>query len=242
MSSNPMLNNNVVENVILDSKPMTIQGAINKTFILLAIVVATGAYSWNLLARGFSDKAYLLMIASAIIGLILAIVTAFKPKISPYSAPLYALCEGLLTGVVSYTYNAAFEGIVVNAIGITLLSLFSMLFLYKTGIIKATEKFRTVIFTSTCAIAIFYLAGFIGALIGHPMTVFNGSTMGIVISIVICAIASLNFILDFDFFERGQNNVLPDYFEWYCGFSLLVTVIWLYIEILRLLAQMQKRN
>lgn len=242
MTSNPMLNPRVVENVILDSKPMTIQGAINKTLILVGIVVLSGLYTWNLMANGFLDKATLFMMSSAIIGFILAIVTAFNPKIAKITAPVYALCEGLLAGAVSYVYNSAFEGIVVNAISLTLLALISMLFLYKTGVIKATAKFKQVIFISTIAIAIFYFIGIIGALLGHPMTVFDGSIMGIVISVVICAIAALNFILDFDFIEQGERNNLPSYFEWYAGFGLLVTVIWLYFEILRLLAQLQRRN
>lgn len=242
MTSNPMLNPRVAENVILDSKPMTIQGAINKTLILVGIVVLSGLYTWNLMANGFLDKATLFMMSSAIIGFVLAIVTAFNPKIAKITAPVYALCEGLLAGTVSYLYNSAFEGIVVNAISLTLLALISMLFLYKTGVIKATAKFKQVIFISTIAIAIFYFVGIIGALFGHPMTVFDGSIMGIVISVVICAIAALNFILDFDFIEQGERNNLPSYFEWYAGFGLLVTVIWLYFEILRLLAQLQRRN
>lgn len=242
MTSNPMLNSRVVENVVLDSKPMTSQGAINKTLILVGIVILSGMYTWNLMANGFVDKANLFMISSSIIGFILAIVTSFNPRISKITAPVFAICEGLLAGASSYLYNAAFEGIVVNAIGLTLLALISMLLLYKTGAIKATPVFRQVIYTSTFAILIFYLVGFVGALLGHPMTVFNGSMMGIVISLVICVIAALNFILDFDFIEQGERNNLPDYFEWYGGFSLLVTIIWLYFEILRLLAQLQRRD
>lgn len=240
--SNPMLRAGVMENVILDSKPMTIQGTVNKSLLLVAIVIASAFVTWSFCAKGFYDKAYLLMTVSAIAGLVLAFITAFRPKSASVTGPAYAVCEGLLVGTISFMYNAAYGGIVVNAIAITLLTLFSMLFLYKTRIIQATETFRSVIFTATCAIAIFYFIGFIGFLIGHPMTIFNGGLVGIGVSLVICIVAALNFILDFDFIERGSQNCAPDYFEWYGAFSLLVTVVWLYLEILRLLAQLNRRN
>ncbi len=242
MTSNPMLNPKVCENVILDSKPMTIQGAINKTLILLSIVVICAYFTWDFCAKGFVDKANLLVITGTVAGLILAIVTAIRPNVSKITAPVYAICEGLVVGAVSYAYNSLFNGIVINAIGLTLLALLTMLFLYKTGTLRATPVFRQVVFIATIAIAIFYLAGFIGALLDHPMTIFNGGMVGIVVSVVICVIAALNFVLDFDFIEQGANRNLPDFFEWYGGFSLLVTVIWLYFEILRLLAQLNSRD
>ncbi len=242
MTSNPMLNSRVAENVMLDSKPMTVQGAINKTMILLAIVVACAYYTWTLCAQGFADKAMLIMTVSLIAGFILALITSFKPNVSKITAPAYALCEGLLVGAVSYSYAALYNGIVMQAVGITLAALFMMLMLYKLRIIQATPTFRKVILISTGAIALFYLVGIIGAFIGHPMTLFDGGITGIVVSVVFCGIAALNFVLDFDFIERGSENCLPDYFEWYGGFALLVTVIWLYFEVLKLLAQMNRRN
>ena len=242
MSSNPMLKQNIAENVILEGKPMSISGAINKTAILLGIVVLVAYYAWTLCAGGFSDKANMFLIGGSVIGLILAIITSFNPKASPVTAPAYAVCEGFVVGVVSYAYGAMFEGIVFNALGITILALFAMLFMYKTKVLQATPTFRRTIIVATFAVMIFYLAGFIGALLGHPMTVFNGGATGIVISVVICAIAAFNFILDFDFIEQGERNNLPDYFEWYGGFALLVTLVWLYLEILRLLAQLSKRD
>ena len=241
MSSNPMTKINVAENVVLDGKPMTIAGTINKTAILLGVVVLVAYYAWTLCANGFSDKATLFLTGGSIIGLILAIVTSFNPKSAPITAPVYAACEGLV-GVISYMYGSAFSGIVQNAIGITIIALLSMLFLYRTKMIQATETFRKVIFTSTVAIAIFYLAGFIGALLGHPMTIFNGGIIGIIISFAICAIAAFNFILDFNFIEQGEQKMLPSYFEWYGGFTLLVTLVWLYLEVLRLLAQFNNKN
>ncbi len=241
MTSNPMVRNPQVKEVILDSAPMTASGTVNKTLLLLGIVVICAYLSWMMCAKGYTDRASLLMIASSIGGLVLAFIAFFKPKTSPITAPAYAICEGLLVGSVSFAYNSIYNGIVINAVAITLVALLSMLFLYKTRIIQATPTFRKVIVTATMAIFIFYLVGFIGALIGHPMTVFNGGLYGIGISAVICIVAALNFILDFDFIEQGDGR-LPDYFEWYGGLALLVTVIWLYFEILRLLAQLNRRN
>ena len=242
MTSNPLLNNSrIEENIISDSKPMTVQGTVNKTILLLAIVIGVSLFSWNICAQGFADKANLLSIIGAIGGFILAMIGFFNPKSSPITAPCYAICEGLVVGSVSFMYNQFYEGIIPQAAGITLLTLFAMLLLYKAKVIQATEKFRKVIFTATLAIAIYYGVAFIASLLGHPMTVF-GTTAGIVISLVICAIAALNFILDFDFVEKASNSMVPNYFEWYAGLSLLVTVIWLYFEILRLLAQLSRRN
>ena len=242
MSNNPMTKINIAENVVLEGKPMTISGAINKTAILLGIVVLVAMYTWNICANGFLDKANIFLIGGSILGLILAIITSFNPKSAPITAPAYAACEGLVVGAISYAYGSVFNGIVQNALGITIIALFSMLFLYRAKMIQATPTFRKVIFTSTVAIAIFYFIGFIGALLGHPMTVFNGGMTGIIISLVICAIAAFNFIMDFDFIEQGEKRMLPSYFEWYGGFALLVTLVWLYLEVLRLLAQFNSRD
>lgn len=242
MSGNPMINSNVVQDVVLDGRPMSISGSINKTAILLGIVVLVAYYVWTICAGGFADKANMLLIGGSVAGLILAIIASFNPKSSPITAPAYAVCEGLVVGVVSYAYGSMFDGIVFNALGITILALFAMLFLYKTGIIKATPMFRKVLFISTVAVAIFYLVGFIGALMGHPMTIFNGGLVGIGVSLLICGIAAFNFIVDFDFIEQGERNMLPSYFEWYGAFALLVTLVWLYLEVLRLLAQLNRRD
>ena len=243
MTSNPMLKVDVARNDELsNSRPMTIEGTVNKTLILIGLVILTGIYTWNLCSNGFADKAMMLVIGGTIAGLILALITAFKPHNAKITAPVYAICEGLVVGAISFSYNALYNGIVVSAAEVTILALLSMLLLYKTKVIRATEKFRQVIVISTLAIGIFYIAGIIGALFGHPMTIFNGSLIGIGISFVFCAIAALNFILDFDFIERGAREEYPSYMEWYGGFALLVTVVWLYLELLRLLAQLQNRK
>lgn len=242
MSSNPLLKIDVKEDALSQGRTMSVSGAINKTGILLAIVVFVAYYTWTLCAQGFTDKISILLIGGVIAGSILAIIASFNPKSSPITAPAYAVCEGFVVGALSYAYGQAFDGIVFNAIGITILTLFSMLFLYKTGIIRATEKLRQIIFTATVAVMIFYLAGFIGSLMGHPMTIFNGGMLGIGVSLLICSIAAFNFVTDFDFIERGAQNELPEYYEWYGGFTLLVTLIWLYIEVLRLLARLNSRD
>ena len=242
MTSNPMLQTRAIEDVLGLEKPMTIQGAVNKTLLFLAIAVLTGAYTWFLCAKGYTDKANLLMIAGAIIGLILAIVTAFKPQTAKITGSVYAICEGFVLGGVSYIYSSMYQGIVLHAIGITVIALFSMLLLYTTGIIRATEKFKKVVIVSTMAIMIYYLISFVMGLFGHPVTIFNGGLVGIGISLVFCIVACLNFILDFDFIERGAQAGMPNYYEWYGAFGLMVTVVWLYLEVLRLLAQLNRRN
>lgn len=242
MTSNPMIHQGVVENVILDSKPMTASGAINKTFILLGVVILSGWYTWSLCAGGFHDKVMLLAWIGIIAGLILAIITRFKPNTSHITAPAYAICEGLAIGAISYMYDKMYDGIVLSAVGITLLAMFSMLFLYKARVIQATPTFKKVIITSTLGVAVFYLIMLVASLFGYHATIFNGSLMGIGLSFLICAIAAFNFILDFDFIEQGEKNNLPDYFEWYGGFALLVTIIWLYLEVLKLLAQLSRRR
>lgn len=242
MSSNPMIKSGIIENAIPDEHPMTAQGAVTKTLILSLILLFGAWGGWYLSAEGFTDKAYLISFSSILFAFILALATSFKPACSPVAAPFYALFEGLALGSLSYIYNSLYDGIVSNAFGITLATLFGMLLLYKTKVIQATETFRAVIFTATFGVAIFYLVLFIAMLFGHPINVFNGSPLGITISVIICIVAALNFILDFDFIDKAEEYSLPKYYEWYGGLCLMVTIVWLYLEILKLLAQLSKRN
>ena len=242
-TSNPMINRDFAFDEDMTSiEPMTKSGVVNKTSLLLLITVLSAYGVWDLLARGFSDKAYMLMIVGLVAGFILCIFTVIKPKYSPITSPVYAICEGLAVGAISFSYGAMFEGIVQNAVGITFVTLFAMLFLYKTGLIVATENFKRVVFTATLGIAIFYLISLVLSLFGHPLMIFNGGLIGIGISLFICVIAALNFITDFDSIDNLASYGAPKYFEWYCGFSLLVTLIWLYLEVLRLLAQLNSRR
>ena len=237
-----MIKSKIIENVIPDEHPMTAQGAVTKTLILSLILLFGASGSWYLYAAGFTDKADLISFLSIFFAFILAMLTFFKPTCSPVTAPFYALFEGLALGSLSYIYNSWYDGIVLNAFGITLATLFGMLFLYKIKAIQATEKFRAVVFTATFGVAIFYLVLFIAMLFGHPINVFNGSPLGIALSVIICIIAALNFILDFDFMDQGEEYSLPKYYEWYGALSLMITIVWLYLEILKLLAQLSKRN
>ncbi len=242
MSSNPLIKQEVYENVIQSDRPMSVSGTINKTLILTLVMSVCAYLTWQLCAYGYSDKALLLTGVGAISAFICALIAAFRPQNSPILAPFYALCEGLALGAISFAYASLYDGIVINALCITIITLFSMLLLYKSRVIAATERFKRVVFTATLAIGIFYLIDFVCWLKGTPLNIFNGSITGIVLNFVICIFAALNFIRDFDFIERGSNSFAPSYFEWYGGMMLLVTVVWLYLEILRLLAQLSKRD
>ena len=243
MTSNPMTQSNIYEGAVLDGEPMTVSGAINKTIALLLITFATGVFSWTQAFNGYMDKVVMLMWVGIIAGLILAIIMRFKPQNAKILSVGYAVCEGLAIGGVSAMYEMQLKGIVANAALITFLTLFMMLFLYKTGIIKATETFKKVIFTATASIMVFYLVSIVISFFNQNfITVWNTGLLGIGLSIAFCAVAALNFILDFNFIAEGARNMVPKYFEWFGAFSLLVTIVWLYLELLRLLAQLSKNR
>jgi uncharacterized YccA/Bax inhibitor family protein len=174
--------------------------------------------------------------------LALALMTVFNPKNAAITAPIYAAFEGFFVGSISALYNTFFHGIVVQAIGLTLAILFVMLILYRSGIIKATPKFRRGVFIATGGIALFYLMNWIFSMFGGGVNFFNLGWMGIGIQLVIVVIASLNLVLDFDTIEAGVQSGQPKYVEWYAGFGIMVTLIWLYLEILRLLALLANRS
>jgi len=240
-----MTNEKVYEGTILTAEPMTAAGAVNKTLALLAVVVLVSCYTWYLAVTGYSDKVNLLMWVGIIAGFVLALIAAFKPQ---HSKPLslgYAACEGLFLGGVSAYFNAVYPGIVGQAIAGTFFSMFIVLLLFKTRIIRATETFRSTIIAATISIAVFYFAAIILSLFNIPVlsnAINSSGTLGIAISAIVIVIASLNFILDFDFIERGAQTGAPKYFEWYGALSLLVTLVWLYLEFLRLLAKLNSRR
>jgi uncharacterized YccA/Bax inhibitor family protein len=221
---------------------MTIQGTVNKSAILLAVVVAAAALPWYLATR--DPGAMLPFVAiGAIGGLITALVTIFKKEWAPISAPIYAACEGLLLGGISAIYNLRFPGIVFQAIGLTLGTLAALLIAYKTRAIKATENFKLGVVAATGAIAIIYLATFVLQMFGVNVAFMHSAGwLGIGISMVIAVVAALNLVLDFDFIEQGAERGAPKYMEWYGAFGLLVTLVWLYLEILRLLAKLNSRR
>lgn len=243
MTSNPMTQGNIYENVVLDGEPMTVSGAVNKTILLLLVTFATGVFTWTQAFSGYMDKVVMLMWVGIIAGLILAIIMRFKPQNAKLLSIGYAVCEGLAIGGLSAMYEMQLKGIVANAALITFLTLFVMLMLYKTGLIKATNTFKKVIYTATASIMIFYLISIVISFINpNFISIWNTGLLGIGLSLVFCAVAALNFILDFDFIEQGAQRMAPKYFEWFGAFSLLVTIVWLYLELLRLLAQLSKNR
>lgn len=250
-SGNPTLSEKKFRDTVINdsfdsANAMTVRGTLNKFGFLFLMVMGTSFYSWKEFTEGGNVTP--LILTGAIGGLVVAIILAFKREWSPYLAPLYALLEGLFLGAVSAMYNSAFAeyapNIVANAVGLTFGVAISMYLLYTFKIIKATQRLKTIIITATMGIGIFYLIVFVMSLFGYNNMTFlhEGSTLGIVFSLVVVVIASLNLILDFDMIETGAAMGAPKYMEWYGAFGLMVTIIWLYIEILRLLAKISSRD
>lgn len=227
------------------SGTMTFGGTLNKFGFLFLMVMATAFYVWNEASVGNSIQGY--MMGGMIGGLIVAIVLIFKPTLAQYLAPAYALLEGLVIGGISSIYNDAFSavapGIVTQAVVLTFGTAIAMYLLYTFRIIRVTERFRSIMFAAIGGIALFYLITFVLSLFGVQVTgLHNGSLLSIGISIAITAIAALSLLLDFDRIEQGSAMGAPKYMEWYCAFGLLVTLVWLYIEILRLLGNLYGRR
>jgi len=246
-SGNPTLNEKTFQSAIVvhGADAMTERGAINKFFFLFLMVMASAAFTWKAFYDG--KNIFPWIIGSAIAGLIVAFVTVFKKEWSSYTAPIYGLLEGVVLGGISATYNNVFAktapGIVMQAVLLTFGAVIAMFLLYRFRIIKATEKFKSIIFVATAGIAIFYLLAIVLGMFNIDIAfIHEGSTLGIVFSLVVVAVAALNLILDFDMIEQGAAKGAPKYMEWYGAFALLVTIVWLYLEILRLLAKMSSRR
>ncbi|MBX2932787.1 MAG: Bax inhibitor-1/YccA family protein [Ferruginibacter sp.] len=249
-SGNPTLAENRFKNTVLDQvvspeNVMTVKGTLQKFGFLFLMVMGTAFYAWKEYAEGGSNVQTFIYVG-AFGGLVVAIVMMFKKEWAPYLAPLYALLEGLFVGAISAYYKFAFAdvapGIVINAVGLTFGTAIAMYLLYSFKIIKATEKFKSIIITATAGIAIFYLIAIVLGFFGIQIPFLHeGSALGIGFSVFVVALAALNLILDFDMIERGVELGAPKYMEWYGAFGLLVTIVWLYLEILRLLSKMSKR-
>jgi len=220
---------------------MTSQGAVNKSFILVGILVIVAGFAWEMV-RTNPAVAMPALIGAAIAGFVLSLVCIFVKKSAPITAPLYAMAQGVVIGSISFMFNQQYAGIVFNAVVLTIGVLAAMLILYKTGIIKVTQKFAMCIAAATGAIMITYLLSFVLSFFGMGFGFIHGSGwFGIGFSVVVVIVAALNLALDFDFIEKGGKMNLPKYMEWYAAFGLLVTLVWLYLEILRLLAKLQRR-
>lgn len=240
---NPVFSQNVIQKeTIIEAEPMTVNGAINKTFILLALLLATSFVVWDMFFKGYSDKVAMLSMVGFVGSIISFIVIMFNRRSVSIAAPIYAACEGLLLGGISAMFEKTYPGIAIQAIGATFMALFSMLFLYRVGAIRCTDKFRSVLFISTLSIAGIYLINLIGSFFGMQVPqISTSSNIGIAFSAVVVVIAALNLIIDFDFIERGAQGMLAKSYEWYGAFGLMVTLVWLYIEILNLLAKLRER-
>ncbi len=256
-SGNPALSENKFKNTILSEfedvqDSMTVKGTLNKFGILFLLTIATAYFTWKEFVGGGNVWTYIMV--GVFGGLGVAIFISFKKEWSQYLAPLYALLEGFVLGGVSayFEYGAqsaqgmyigGYSGIVIQAVGLTFSVVAAMYLLYKFQIIRATEKFKAIIFTATAGIAIFYLVLWVLHFfnVATPGFIYEGSAFGIGFSLFVVALAALNLILDFDMIEKGAEMGAPKYMEWYGAFGLLVTIVWLYMEILRLLSKLNRR-
>ncbi len=253
-SKNPFLSNKrfssnavsraeeVHEAKIIDyNQEMTLSGTINKTAILFLILCGSAMVTWWMAFNGM--KIMIPAIGGAIVGFVLVLISAFKPHLSPYLAPGYALFEGLFIGGISAIFEAMYPGIVINAVGATLVTFLVCLGLYKFRIVRVTEQFKSVVIAATLAIATYYLISWIVSMFINYQPVHHGnSMMSIGISIFVIVIAALNLFLDFDQIEKGVEQRMPKFMEWYGAMGLMVTLVWLYIEFLRLLSKFASRD
>lgn len=238
-SSNPIFNSKTFEENSYGyaaSDTMTVTGTVNKTLMMALLVFAAAAYTW-------ANPSMLLIGIGGIGGFIAALVTSFRPKSAAISAPIYAVLEGMFLGGISHLFQAQYGPIVFQAIMSTIGVLFAMLFLYRSGIIKVTEKFRMGIFAATAGIGLMYLANFVMSFFGASfLSLANTSLLMIGINLVIVGVAALNLVLDFDFIDRASASGAPKYMEWYGAFGIMVTLVWLYFELLKLFARLSSRD
>ena len=244
-SSNPTLNNEIFAKAratVGSGQTMTIQGTVNKTFILFGVLLLAASWAWLNVAN--SQILWFAIKVLPWIGFGMAFATTFKPKWSPITAPIYAAIQGVCLGAISALLETRYPGIAIQAVGLTMACLFVMLVSYQTGWIQATEGFRKGIMIATAAIFLFYLvvgiAGFFH--VAPPGFITGGGIIGIGFSLFVVGIATLNLILNFDTIERCSQEGLEKYMEWYGAFSVMVTLVWLYMEILNLLAKLRGRN
>jgi uncharacterized YccA/Bax inhibitor family protein len=250
-TSNPALGQNTFSNLaaqpgsLIDVQDrMTLNGTVNKTGLLLLCSIATAAWTWHMFLpdRDITNVAPLMMLG-LIGGFIVAMVTTFKKQWSPVTAPIYALLEGLVLGGLSAMLELRYPGIAIQAVSLTFGTLFVLLIAYRSGWIQVTQKFRLGVIAATGGIFVFYMLEMILGFFGVQFMSVNGNgVIGIGFSLIVVAIAALNLVLDFDFIEQGVQYGAPRYMEWYGAFGIMVTLVWLYLEILRLLSKMRSRN
>jgi uncharacterized YccA/Bax inhibitor family protein len=240
-SGNPVLRSDTFDAVPAGER-MTVNGTINKTAMMLALVMITAIYTWGRFTAT-NDPASIMPLVwtGAIGGLIFCLITVFKTEWVAVTAPIYALLEGLVVGGLSAIFEVAYPGIVVQAVGLTFGVLAAMLLAYRSGLIQATEKFKLGVIAATGGIALLYLVSMVMSMFGKPIGfIHEGGTFGILFSVFVVVIAALNLVLDFDLIKQGAEQGAPKRMEWYGAFALTVTLIWLYLEILRLLSKLRK--
>ena len=245
-TANPTLGSNTFSDygrAASRGEAMSVQGTVNKTGLLLALVLLPAAWTWKMYYAGNAGAMTGWLLGGAIGGFIVALVTVFKKEWSPVTAPLYAVLEGLVLGGISSIFEARFPGIVIQAVALTFGTLFALLMAYKSRLIRATENFKLGVAAATGGIALIYIAtmllGFFNIRIPY---IHESGLIGIGFSFFVVIVAALNLVLDFDFIENGAGQGAPKFMEWYGAFGLMVTLIWLYLEILRLLAKMRERR
>jgi len=242
-TSNPALNENTFDGrVAVAGEAMTLQGTVNKTGVLLLCVVITSAWTWGIAHSQAPEAALPWMMGGLVGGLVFALVTIFKKEWSPITAPVYALCEGLVLGGISALLERTYPGIAIQAMGLTFGVTAVMLMLYRTGVLRATPKFTVGVVAATGGILVVYMVDLVLGMFGRHVPLLNSAgPLGIGVSAVIVIIAALNLILDFDFVETGVHARAPKYMEWYGAFGIMVTLVWMYMEILRLLSKVRQR-
>lgn len=245
-STNPALISNPFENTPRTydiNETMTIPGTVMKSAILLLCILATAGWTWfEYFKHGMTPTITTLMWVGILGGLVMAMATIFKKEWSPITAPIYALLEGLFIGALSATLETAYPGIAMQAAGLTFATLFTLLFAYSAGLVKATENFKLGVIAATGGIALVYFVTIILSFFGVQVPfIYGNGTFSILFSVFVCIIAALNLVIDFDLIEQGARRNAPKYMEWYGAFALMVTLVWLYIETLRLLSKLRQK-
>jgi uncharacterized YccA/Bax inhibitor family protein len=245
---NPAISEKTFENVRqFEGEQMTVRGTMNKFGMMMLFLLGAAVFTWNIFYTQGQQAVAPWLWGSLIVGMILALVIIFKKTWAPYLALGYAICEGLFLGAISafydYAFAATYPSIIMHAVLLTMGTAAAMYILYQTGIIRATGTFKKVVFIATAGIGIFYLISIVMRMFGGQMPYLHDSSpIGIGISLVIVVVAALNLILNFDMIDQGAEAGAPKYFEWYGAFGLLVTLVWLYLEILRLLSKLSSRD
>jgi uncharacterized YccA/Bax inhibitor family protein len=250
-TSNPAFRDSVFQEASHDlahsSSVMTVQGTAIKSMVLVGILLVTAGFTWSqtlgTTAQGINPAGLPYVLGGGLAGFVLALITIFAPKASPYTAPLYAAAEGLFLGGISAIFESKYNGIVIQAVALTMGTLVMLLVVYASGLVRVTQGFKAGVVAATGGIFLVYLMSMVLRFFGTDVPYIHGSGLvGIGFSIFVVIIASLNLVLDFDLISTNAQRGAPKYMEWYCGFGLLVTLVWLYLEVLKLLAKLSDRR